>query len=113
MAYTIKQARPVLLNYLGLTEENANYIENTDKWGITYENNDLKCVIFMMPLGENTSSPKIYFDVRDSGAEKFVAAWKYAESNDLKFFCLGVKDENETYKNSVISVEADFKSFRT
>lgn len=110
MAYTIKQARPVLLNYLGLTEENANYIENTDKWGITYENNDLKCVIFMMPLGENTSSPKIYFDIRDSGAEKFVAAWKYAESNDLKFFCLGVKDENETYKNSVISVEADIKT---
>lgn len=110
MAYTIKQARPVLLNYLGLTEENANYIENTDKWGIKYEKNDLKCVIFMMPLGENTSSPKIYFDVRDSGAEKFVAAWEYAESNDLKFFCLGVKDENETYKNSVISVEADIKT---
>lgn len=110
MAYTIKQARPVLLNYLGLTEENANYIENTDKWGIKYEKNDLKCVIFMMPLGENTSSPKIYFDVRDSGAEKFVAAWEYAESNDWKFFCLGVKDENETYKNSVISVEADIKT---
>ena len=110
MAYTIKQARPVLLNYLGLTEENANYIENTDKWGIKYEKNDLKCVIFMMPLGENTSSPKIYFDVRDSGAEKFVAACEYAESNDLKFFCLGVKDENETYKNSVISVEADIKT---
>ena len=30
MAYTIKQARPVLLNYLGLTEENANYIESID-----------------------------------------------------------------------------------
>lgn len=110
MAYTIKQARPVLLNYLGLTEENANYIENTDNWGIKYEKNDLKCVIFMMPLGENNKYPKVYFDVRDSGAEKFVAAWEYAESNDLKFFCLGVKDENETYKNSVISVEADIKT---
>ncbi|MBQ9206779.1 MAG: AAA family ATPase [Treponema sp.] len=110
MAYTIKQARPVLLNYLGLTEANASFIENTDNWGILYEKNTLKCVIFMMPLGENTSSPKVYFDVRDSGAEKFIAAWEYAEKNDLKFFCLGVKDENETYKNNVVSVEADIKT---
>ena len=110
MAYTIKQARPVLLNYLGLTEANASFIEDTDNWGILYDKNTLKCVIFMMPLGENTSSPKVYFDVRDSGAEKFVAAWEYAEKNDLKFFCLGVKDENETYKNNVVSVEADIKT---
>lgn len=105
--YTIKQARPVLLEYLGLTEKSANYLPNTDEWGIVYEKNNLKCVIFIMPLGENTSSPKIYFDVRDSGAEKFVAAWNYAEENNLKFFCLGVKDENEKFKNYVVSIEAD------
>ena len=92
MAYTIKQARPVLLNYLGLTESTANYIKDTDNWGILFEKNGRKCVIFIMPLGENTSSPKIYFDIRDSGAEKFVAAWNYAEQNNYKFFCLGVKD---------------------
>lgn len=105
--YTIKQAKPVLLEYLGLTEKSANYLPNTDEWGIVYEKNNLKCVIFIMPLGENTSSPKIYFDVRDSGAEKFVAAWNYAEENNLKFFCLGVKDENEKFKNYVVSIEAD------
>ena len=110
MAYTIKQARPTLLTYLGLTEVNANYISNTDNWGIRFTKDGLDCVIFMMPLGENTSSPKIYFDVRDSGAEKFVAAWKYAESNNLKFFCLGVKDINTTYKDSIISIEADIKT---
>lgn len=107
MAYTIKQARPVLLDYLGLTESTANYITDTDNWGILFEKNGQKYVIFIMPLGENTSSPKIYFDIRDSGAEKFVAAWKYAEQNNYKFFCLGVKDESQKYKNHVISVEAD------
>lgn len=61
-------------------------------------------------IGENTSSPKIYFDVRDSGAEKFVATWEYAETHNLKFFCLGVKDINDTYKDSVISIEADIKT---
>lgn len=107
MAYTIKQARPVLLEYLGLTESTANYITDTDNWGILFEKNGQKYVIFIMPLGENTSSPKIYFDIRDSGAEKFVAAWNYAEQNNYKFFCLGVKDESAKYKNYVISVEAD------
>lgn len=107
MAYTIKQARPVLLNYLGLTESTANYIKDTDNWGILFEKNGRKCVIFIMPLGENTSSPKIYFDIRDSGAEKFVAAWNYAEQNNYKFFCLGVKDESQKYKDYIISVEAD------
>lgn len=110
MAYTIKQARPILLGYLGLTENNANYIPNTDNWGIRFTKDGLDCAIFMMPLGENTSSPKVYFDVRDSGAEKFVAAWKYAESNNLKFFCLGVKEVNTTYKDSIISIEADIKT---
>ena len=110
MAYTIKQARPILLGYLGLTEVNADYIPNTDNWGIRFTKNGLDCVIFVMPLGENTSSPKIYFDVRDSGAEKFVAAWEYAETHNLKFFCLGVKDINDTYKDSVISIEADIKT---
>ena len=110
MAYTIKQARPVLLSYLGLKETTASYIAGTDNWGILYQNNGLDCVIFMMPLGENTSSPKVYFDVRDSGAEKFIAAWEYAESHNLKFFCLGVKDVNATYKDSVISIEADIKT---
>lgn len=110
MAYTIKQARPILLGYLGLAENNANYIPNTDNWGIRFTKNGLDCVIFVMPLGENTSSPKIYFDVRDSGAEKFVAAWEYAETHNLKFFCLGVKDINDTYKDSVISIEADIKT---
>ena len=110
MAYTIKQARPVLLSYLGLTETNATYIMGTDNWGIRFTKDNLDCVIFMMPLGENTSSPKVYFDVRDSGAEKFVAAWKYAESHNLKFFCLGVKDVNSTYKGTVISIEADIKT---
>ena len=107
MPYTIRNARPVLLNYLGLSESNANFLTDTDNWGILYEKNSLKCVIFMMPLGENTSSPKVYFDVRDSGAEKFVAAWNYAEKNNLKFFCLGVKDENLKFKNYVVSIEAD------
>lgn len=107
MAYTIKQARPVLLEYLGLTESTANYITDTDNWGILFEKHGQKYVIFIMPLGENTSSPKIYFDIRDSGAEKFVAAWNYAEQNNYKFFCLGVKDESAKYKNYVISVEAD------
>lgn len=110
MAYTIKQARPILLGYLGLTEVNVNYIPNTDNWGIRFTKDGLDCAIFMMPLGENTSSPKVYFDVRDSGAEKFVAAWEYAESHSLKFFCLGVKDVNDTYKDSVISIEADIKT---
>lgn len=110
MAYTIKQARPILLGYLGLTENNANYIPNTDNWGIRFTKDGLDCAIFMMPLGENTSSPKVYFDVRDSGAEKFVAAWKYAESKNLKFFCLGVKEVNTTYKDSIISIEADIKT---
>ena len=110
MPYTIKNARPVLLNYLGLTEQNANFIANTDNWGILYEKDSLKCVIFIMPLGENTSSPKVYFDIRDSGAEKFVAAWNYAEQNNLKFFCLGVKDENQKFKDYVISVEADINT---
>lgn len=107
MPYTIRNARPVLLNYLGLSESNASFLPNTDNWGILYEKDSLKCVIFMMPLGENTSSPKVYFDVRDSGAEKFVAAWNYAEENKLKFFCLGVKDENLKFKNYVVSIEAD------
>ena len=110
MAYTIKQARPILLGYLGLTEVNADYIPNTDNWGVRFTKDDLDCVIFMMPLGENTSSPKVYFDVRDSGAEKFVAAWEYAETHNLKFFCLGVKDVNVTYKDSIISIEADIKT---
>ena len=110
MPYTIKNARPVLLSYLGLSEQTANFIAGTDKWGILFERESLKCVIFIMPLGENTSSPKVYFDIRDSGAEKFVAAWNFALQNNLKFFCLGVKDENQKYKEHIISVEADINT---
>lgn len=110
MPYKFENAKPVFLDYLGLTEETVKYVPNTGNQGIIFGKDNDKIILFITALGENHSSNKIYFDIRDSGAENLLVCKNYAESNNLKLFCLGLKHENDKFKNYVVSIEADVTS---
>ena len=52
---------------------------------------------------------KNYFDTRDSGAYERGVAWKYAQKEGLKYFCLGVNDQVDKYEDYIFSLECDEK----
>lgn len=110
MNYTFKEAKPIFISYFGLTDETANFIDNTNEHGLVIQKDNQKYVVFITSLGENTSSPKIYFDIRDSASEPFINTWNYANANNLKFFCLGIKHIKENFEEYIISLEADINT---
>ena len=111
MGYSANQAMETLNRYLNITEENKEYIDKTKKRGflITLDSNE-KIVIFLYPIVHKKDDTKNYFDTRDSGALERSIAWKFAIDNKLKYFCLGVNDQVDKYKDFIFSLECDEKT---
>ena len=106
MAYLTEQAISALNQYLGISEAQKKYIEDTKKRGFVIKlDNDEDVVVFVYPLVHKQDNTKNYFDTRDSGAYERAVAWNYALSHKLKYFCLGLNDSVPKYTNYVFSLE--------
>ena len=108
MAYTARQARETLDSYLGLTAESENrtIIPNTVNRGFTLVlPSGETIVIYTYPLVHKQDGTKNYFDTRDSGPVERIRTRKYADEHNLKYFCLGVNDQVEKYRNYIFSLE--------
>lgn len=108
MPYTTKDAISTLLGYLQLSESDAEFIPNTNKRGLLFHAPDNhKYVVFIYPISHKADNSKNFFDTRDSGATERAIAWKYAQENGLKYYCLAVHDQVEKYKDYIFSLECD------
>jgi len=106
MAYTTQNARVALFRYLGITEEQATAIPETNSRGfVLHLPSGDDVVIFIYPLVHKQDNTKNYFDTRDSGAYERGIAWNYALSEGKKYFCLGINDSVEKFTNYVFSLE--------
>ena len=109
-AYKFQNAKEDFFNYLGLSSENVKYIPDSKDFGIELINPESgeKCVVFISAVGKNNSSPKMYFDTRDSYPKERIITRNYARENNLKFFFLGVRNEPDCkINNFFISLEAN------
>ena len=92
--YSAKNAlddfRPIL-DLVNSTSEDI--IEHTGEQGRVLDIDGTKIVVFLSPIGHNTSANKKYFDARDSGVAKRLVAYNYAKENKYKFFYLGIRPE--------------------
>ena len=110
MAYTTNQALETLNRYLGITDDEKQIIENTKRRGFVFSlPNGEKAAVFVYPLVHKQDNTKNYFDTRDSGAYERGVAWKYAQKEGLKYFCLGVNDQVDKYEDYIFSLECDEK----
>lgn len=110
MAYTYKDAIKTIYNYLDIDRTKVNIIPDTNERGIEYEFDGIRTVIFIYPISCKQSNKQNFFDTRDSGAKERVVTWEYAQKNNLKYFCLGVNEKQDRYKDYVLSLESDEKS---
>lgn len=110
MAYTTRQAVDTFNYYLGTAVSGKYTISDTKDRGfvITLPSNE-KIVVFVYPLVHKQDNTKNYFDTRDSGAYERSIAWKYAVKNNLKYFCLGINDQVDKYKEYIFSLECNEK----
>ena len=105
MAYTAKQAINTFFQYLGIDENNVEFIDGTDKRGILYED----VVIFIYPIGCKVKDGNVkqsWIDTRDSGVNQRKNAWKYSVDNNRKYFCMAVNDEREIYNDIILVLES-------
>ena len=110
MAYTTQQAIETLNGYLSINENDKKYIDDTKKRGFVLElSSGERIVIFVYPLVHKQDNTKNYFDTRDSGAYERGVAWKYAQKEGLKYFCLGVNDQVDKFEDYIFSLECDEK----
>lgn len=110
MAYTSNQASETLDRYLKIKELGLTktIIDNTKNRGfLLVIPNGEKVVIFTYPLVHKQDNTKNYFDTRDSGPHERTRTWDYALTNHYKYFCLGVNEQVEKYKDYVFSLECD------
>lgn len=110
MAYTYKDAIKTIYNYLDIDQTKVKIIDGTNGRGIEYEFDGIRTVIFIYPISCKQSNKQNFFDTRDSGAKERVITWEYAQNNNFKYFCLGVNEEQDRYKDYVLSLESDEKS---
>lgn len=110
MAYTYREAIKTAYKYLNIDENKVEVIDNTNGRGIVYEFDGVKTVIFIYPISCKQKNKQNFFDTRDSGAKERGVAWKYAKDNGLRYFCLGFNEEQERYKDYVLSLESDENS---
>lgn len=111
MAYTANDARNTLFEYLNIDENEVEFIENTNKRGFIFKNSlGEKSVIFIYPISHKKDNTKNFFDTRDSGAYERGVAWNYALQEKLKYFCFGVHDQVQHYKDYIFSLECDEKT---
>lgn len=110
MGYTFRDAIKTAYKYLGIDEEKVKVIDDTNGRGIVYDFDRDKTVIFIYPISCKQNNKQNFFDTRDSGAKERKVAWKYAQENQLRYFCLGFNEEQDRYRDYVLSLESDESS---
>lgn len=106
MAYTTNQAIAALNCYLGISDSDKEIIPKTKNRGFIYTlDSGEKVVIFVYPIVHKQDNTKNYFDTRDSGALERGITWNYSIKNKMKYFCLGINDSVDKYKDYVFSLE--------
>ena len=105
MAYKYTDAIATIKEYLQLQPNEYEVIDNTKGRGLIYTLKGEPMVIFVYPISCKDNNRQNFFDTRDSGANERRTAWKYAQDNDLKYFCLGVNSEQTRYKDYILSLE--------
>ena len=109
MPYTTKEAIVTLSTYLGINlGVSERSIDQTSNRGYEIRlPSGERCVIFVYPISHKQDDSKNFFDTRDSGARERGVAWNYAQTHNLKYFCLAVHDQVEKYKDYIFSLECD------
>lgn len=114
MSYTARDALKTAYDYLKINKENVEIIENTNDRGIVYDFGGIKSVIFIYPISckksKNGKSSQSFFDTRDSGAKERKVAWEYAKDKKIKYFCFGFNEDQDRFRNYVLSLESDEES---
>ena len=110
MAYTYRDAIKTIYDYLDIDSAKVKIIPDTNGRGIEYEFDGIRTVIFIYPISCKQGNKQNFFDTRDSGAKERAVTWEYAQSNNLRYFCFGVNEEQDRYKDYVLSLESDEKS---
>ena len=110
MAYTYREAIKTAYKYLHIDESKVEVIENTNGRGIVYSFDGIRTVIFIYPISCKQNNKQNFFDTRDSGAKERAITWKYASENNLRYFCFGFNEDQERYKDYVLSLESSEKS---
>ena len=108
--YTYRDAIKTAYKYLHIDENKVTTIEGTNKRGIEYIFGNVPTVIFIYPISCKQDNKQNFFDTRDSGARERHIAWEYAQEKGLKYFCLGFNEEQDRYKDYVLSLESDENS---
>ena len=112
MVYKAGNAIKAIKNYMNLTDDKIEIINDTKDRGMCVDVYDEKVVLFIYPLVHKKDDSKNYFDTRDSGPHERAVAWNYAIRNKLKYFCLGVNDEVGKYVNYIFSLECSEKNIQ-
>ena len=112
MAYTFREAIKTAYKYLQIDESKVEIIAGTNGRGIIYPFEGKNTVIFIYPISCKQNNKQNFFDTRDSGAKERALTWKYACDNNLRYFCFGFNEEQERYKEYVLSLESDENSIR-
>lgn len=109
MPYTTREAIATLSTYLGINlGVSVRSIDQTSNRGYEIRlPSGERCVIFVYPISHKQDDSKNFFDTRDSGARERGIAWNYAQTRNLKYFCLAVHDQVEKYKDYIFSLECD------
>ena len=112
MAYTYREAIKTAYKYLQIDVSKVEIIAGTNGRGIVYPFEGKDTVIFIYPISCKQNNKQNFFDTRDSGAKERALTWKYATDKNLRYFCFGFNEEQERYKEYVLSLESDEKSIR-
>lgn len=105
MAYNYKNAIDAVFSYFNFDKSEVEFIDNTNNRAFIMKVNNEKVVIFTVPIGCKKDNRQNWVDTRDSGVQERKIAWKFAASNNFKFFFLCVNSEQERYKNYFFSIE--------
>lgn len=107
MAYTYKNAIKTIYNYLKIDSSKVTEIKNTNGRGIEYEFAGTKTVIFIYPISCKQRNRQNFFDTVIVERKKGLLPGSMPKSNNLKYFCLGVNEDQERYKDYILSLESD------
>ncbi len=107
MAYTYREAIRTAYTYLQIEEKDVTIIPDTNNRGLVYDFEGNKMVVFIYPISCKQNNRQNFFDTRDSGAKERGVAWDYAKEKGYRYFCLGFNEEQERYRDYVLSLESD------
>ena len=106
MAYTFGEAIKTAYNYLHIDKDAVEKIDGTSGRGLVCEFDEEKTVVFIYPISCKKNNKQNFFDTRDSGAKERKIAWDYAQSHGYRYFCFGFNEEQDRYKDYILSLES-------